>query len=183
MADDTLDGTLDRILYESAEFAVARLRRDNHEIVAIVGNLAGVPAGVGLRLHGRWQNDKKYGPQFRVTSYQTLTPETVAGIEKYLGSGLVPGLGPELAKRIVARFGQDTLEIIANAPGRLTEVDGIGRVRAERIQTAWRAQHDVQDVMVFLQGHGVSPAFASRIYKKYGAQAISVVSSAQVVRT
>ncbi len=175
MPDDTLDGTLDRVVYQSAEFAVARVRRDNQEVVSVVGNLAGVSAGVALRLHGRWENDKKYGPQFRVTSYQTLTPATVAGIEKYLGSGLVPGLGPELAKRIVARFGQDTLEIISKTPTRLTEVEGIGRVRAGRIQQAWRDQHDVQDVMVFLQGHGVSHAFASRIYKKYGAQAIPIV--------
>src|SRR5262249_43660601 len=87
----------------------------------------------------------------------------------------VPGLGPELARRIVARFGQDTLEIISKTPTRLTEVDGIGRVRAERIQKAWHDQHDVQDVMVFRQGHGVSPAFASRIYKKYGAQATPIV--------
>src|SRR5262249_24135160 len=148
---------------------------DDDAVVSIVGNLAGVSAGVALRLHGRWENDKKYGPQFRVMSYQTLTPDTVAGIEKYLGSGLVPGLGPELARRIVARFGQDTLEIISKTPTRLTEVDGIGRVRAERIQKAWHDQHDVQDVMVFLQGHGVSPACASRIYKKYGAQAIPIV--------
>ena len=175
MADETLDGTLERFVYQNAEFAVVRLRRDDDTVVSVLGPLVGVGEGVALRLHGRWENDRKYGPQFRVLSYQTLTPATVAGIEKYLASGHIQGLGPELAKRIVSRFGQDTLEIIQKNPQRLVEVEGIGRVRADRIRKAWSDQRDVQDVMVFLQGHGVSPAFAWRIYKKYGAQAIPIV--------
>src|SRR5262245_42877807 len=113
----------------------------------------GVSEGAELRLHGKWKVDKKYGEQFEVASYQTMTPKTLAGIEKYLGSGMVPGIGPELARRIVAKFGLDTLELIAREPSRLTEVEGIGRVRAEKIRGEWLAQREKQDVMVFLQGH------------------------------
>ncbi len=177
MAEETLEGTLERFVYRDASrpFVIARLKPAHGDIVSIVGTLGGVDIGATLRLHGTWENDKRYGRQFRFTSYQTLTPATLAGIERYLGSGMIEGLGPELAKRIVARFGMETLEIITKDPRRLTEVDGIGKVRAERIRAKWQEQRAVEDVMVFLQGHGVSPAFAWRIFKKYGADAISLV--------
>jgi exodeoxyribonuclease V alpha subunit len=178
---ETLEGTLERVVFQNSEtqWTVARLRVARgvriQSLVTVVGNLLGVKEGAELRLHGDWIVDKKYGEQFQVASYQTLTPSTIAGIEKYLGSGMVPGIGPELAKRIVRKFGMRTLEIIANDPSRLTEVEGIGRVRAERIRGEWHAQREVQDVMVFLQGHGVSTAYAVRIYKKYGAAALGIV--------
>jgi exodeoxyribonuclease V alpha subunit len=176
-ATETLEGTLERIIFQNSEsqWTVARLRLGDGALKTVVGNLLGVAEGAELRVHGRWIVDKKYGEQFQAASYQTLTPSTVAGIEKYLGSGLVPGIGPELARRIVDRFGLGTLEVIANQPSRLTEVEGIGRVRAERIRGEWLTQRELQDVMVFLQGHGVSSAYAVRIYKRYGAAALGIV--------
>jgi len=175
-AIETLEGTLERIVYRDAAspFVVARLRSRGN-VIAVVGNLAGVDTGRELRLHGAWENDRKWGKQFRFSSYQTVTPATLEGIEKYLGSGFIPGLGPELAKRIVAHFGHETLEVIGAQPQKLVEVDGIGRIRAERIASKWQEQRGVEDVMVFLQGHGVSPAFAWRIFKKYGSAAIAIV--------
>ena len=178
---ETLEGALERVVFQNSEtqWTVARLRVSRgvriQSLVTVVGNLLGVKEGAELRLHGHWIVDKKYGEQFQVGSYQTITPSTITGIEKYLGSGLVPGIGPELAKRIVQKFGMRTLEIIASDPTRLTEVDGIGRVRAERIRGEWTAQREIQDVLVFLQGHGVSTAYAVRIYKKYGAAALGIV--------
>src|SRR3990172_6483823 len=174
----TLEGTLERIVFQNpdTQWTVARVRpKAGGELVTVVGSLLGIAEGAALRLHGEVVVDKKYGRQFRVASYQTLTPATVVGIERYLGSGLIPGIGSELAKRIVARFGLDTLEIVTTAPERLVEVEGIGRVRAARIRAGLEEQREVQDVMVFLQGHGVSTAFAVRIYKAYGAGAIGIV--------
>ena len=175
-SEETLEGTLERIVYRDAAspFVVARLRSGG-TVVAIVGNLAGIDTGREVRLHGTWENDRKWGKQFRFSSYHTLTPATLEGIEKYLGSGFIQGLGPELAKRIVNHFGHETLEVIGAAPQRLVEVDGIGRIRAERIAAKWQEQRGVEDVMIFLQGHGVSPAFAWRIFKKYGSAAIALV--------
>ncbi len=178
---ETLEGTLERVVFQNTEtqWTVARLQVSRgvriQSVVTVVGSLLGIKEGAELRLHGHWIVDKKYGEQFQVESYQTLTPSTIAGIEKYLGSGMVPGIGPELARRIVGKFGMRTLEIISSDPSRLTEVDGIGRVRAQRIRGEWLAQREVQDVMVFLQGHGVSTAYAVRIYKKYGAAALGIV--------
>jgi exodeoxyribonuclease V alpha subunit len=173
---DTLEGTLERIVYRDpgSPFVVARMNAGG-ELVAVVGQLAGVEPGATVRLHGAWEQDRKWGKQFRFSSYQTMTPATLEGIERYLGSGFIPGLGPELAKRIVERFGHATLEVIRDAPQRLVEVDGIGKVRAERITAKWQEQRGVEDVMIFLQGHGVSPAFAWRIFKKYGTAAIALV--------
>jgi exodeoxyribonuclease V alpha subunit len=175
-AADTLEGTLERFVYRDAQspFVVARVNAGG-ETVAAVGHLAGVELGQVVRFHGAWETDRKWGKQFRFSTYQTLTPATLEGIERYLGSGSIPGLGPELAKRIVAHFGHQTLEVIRDAPQKLVEVDGIGRVRAERIAAKWQEQRGVEDVMIFLQGHGVSPAFAARIFKKYGSAAIALV--------
>ena len=178
--EETLEGTLEQIVFQSPEshFTVARVRvAARAELVTAVGGLAGVAEGTDLRLSGRWVTDRKFGAQFKVESYRTVTPATVAGIERYLGSGVIPGIGPELARRLVARFGTETLEIVGRDPARLTEVDGIGRARAERIRERWQEQRALEDVMVFLQGHGVSPAFANRIWRRYGTDAIGIVRS------
>ncbi len=173
-----LEGTLERIVYTNADskWTVARLRVEGQsELATIVGNLVEVPPGAALRLRGSWVKDPKYGEQFRVRTYVTLTPSTLEGIERYLGSGLVPGVGPVLAKRIVETFGAHTLEVIEKHPERLSEVSGLGKRKAETLRAAWREQQAVADVMLFLQGCGVSPAFASRIYKRYGDKAIELV--------
>ncbi|TMQ11452.1 MAG: ATP-dependent RecD-like DNA helicase [Deltaproteobacteria bacterium] len=175
--DVTLDGTVERFVYRDEEgvFTVARFATADHAMATIVGELVGLQEGLPLRLHGRWVDDRKFGRQFRVTTYQLRSPETLVGIERFLGSGIIPGIGPELAGRLVGHFGMDTLEVIDRAPERLVEVPGIGASRAGKLAAAFAAQRHVQDVMVFLRGHGVSAAFAARIVKKYGKDAINVV--------
>jgi exodeoxyribonuclease V alpha subunit len=173
----TIDGTLERVVYrdEESSFTVARFTTAGHQPVTIVGELVGVNEGLPLRLRGTWVNDKKWGRQFRVATYQLKSPETLVGIEKFLGSGIIPGIGPSFAKRLVAAFGMETLEVIDRHPERLKEVPGIGAGRAAKLAEAFAAQRHVQDVMVFLRGHGVAAAFAARIVKKYGKDAINIV--------
>lgn len=144
-------------------------------LVTAVGALAGAEPGVGLRLTGRWEVDPRWGRQFRAGSFTPLEPATVLGLQRYLGSGLVEGVGPAVATRLVQRFGLETLDIIEHTPERLLEVAGIGRVRAERIRAAWNAQRATRDIMVFLEGHGISPALARRIHRHYGDLAMAVV--------
>ncbi len=178
-AEVTLDGTIERIAFHSDEsaFTVARFVGVDHSAITIVGELVGLSEGLPLRIRGQWIVDKKYGRQFRVATYQMRAPETIVGIERFLGSGLIPGIGPELARRLVGHFGIDTLEIIDRSPQRLVEVPGIGAMRAGKLAEAFAAHRHVQDVMVFLRGHGVSAAFAARIVKRYGKDAINVVRS------
>ncbi|MGH7272690.1 MAG: helix-hairpin-helix domain-containing protein, partial [Polyangiaceae bacterium] len=174
----TIEGVLDRVAFSNDENAwsvVKLVVPGKADVVTAVGNLLGVQPGESLRLSGSWTTDKKYGPQFRVESYVTVKPATLVGIEKYLGSGLVPGVGKVMAERLVARFGLATLEVIDHEPERLAEVEGIGPVRRARITAAWAEQRHVKDVMVFLQSHGVSTAYATRIYKQYRERAIAVV--------
>jgi exodeoxyribonuclease V alpha subunit len=175
--EELLDGTVERYVFraEDGAFTVARLLTVAGELVTIVGELVGVQEGLPLRLRGRWVVDRRYGRQFRLETYQLRAPETLVGIERFLGSGIIPGIGPELAKRLVAKFGMDTLEVIDRQPARLTEVAGIGAARAGKIADAFAAHRHVQDVMVFLRGLGVSAGYAARIYKKYGKDAISIV--------
>jgi exodeoxyribonuclease V alpha subunit len=173
----TLDGTLERLVFRNDEssFTVARFETPAHQVVTVVGELVGVSEGLPLRLRGHWVEDKKFGRQFRVATYQLRSPETLLGIERFLASGIIPGIGPELARRLTAHFGMDTLEVIDRKPERLVEVSGIGAGRAAKLSAAFAAQREVQDVMVFLRGHGVSAAFAARIVKRYGKDAINVV--------
>jgi len=173
-----ISGTLERIVFQNPEshWTVARLVPEGGgDEVTVVGSLLGVTPGTALKLSGSWVDDRKYGRQFKVETYQTRAPETLVGIERYLGSGLVPGIGPELAKRIVARFGLETLDVINKDPRRLLEVEGIGRAKASKIADAWEEQRDVQNVMVFLRGHGVSSAYAARIFKRYGTDAVAMI--------
>ena len=176
--DSTLEGVLERIVFSNEEnaWSVVRLTvPGQRDTVTAVGNLLGVQPGENLRLHGSWIQDPKYGRQFRVTSYATVAPATVAGIEKYLGSGLIRGIGKGFAARLVQTFGLETLDVIENHPERLREVDGIGRQRSLAIQRAWEEQRDIKDVMIFLQSHGVSTHYAIKVYKAYGSSAVSVV--------
>ena len=147
-------------------------RRDQ---VTAVGNLLGVQPGENLRLVGEWVTDKKYGEQFRVDSYVTLVPATLVGIQRYLGSGLVRGMGKVMAARLVEHFGLSTLEVIDNQPERLVEVEGIGPVRSDQIKKAWVEQREIKQVMIFLQTHGVSTQHAIKIYKRYKDRAVALV--------
>ena len=141
----------------------------------MVGPLLGAQIGEFLRLRGRWSSHPKYGRQFEVASYTTVLPATAAGIQRYLGSGLIKGIGPVMAERMVAHFGVDIMHVIDDEPGRLIEVDGLGPKRTAMIAAAWAEQKAIKEVMIFLQGVGVSTSLAVRIYKKYGDASISVV--------
>src|SRR6266545_3311109 len=136
--------------------------------------VAGMAVGLN-RLGGQWGSHPRYGRQFEVDSYTTVLPATIQGIERYLGSGLIKGIGPKMAARIVEHFGADTLRVIEEEPGRLVEVPGLGPKRTALIGTAWEEQKAIKEVMVFLQGVGVSTSLAVRIYKRYGDASISVV--------
>jgi exodeoxyribonuclease V alpha subunit len=176
--EESLEGTVERVVFQGgvSAFTVVRMAVPGQaEVVTVVGHLLGVPAGARLRVRGRFETDARFGRQFRASGYTEVAPETVEGIKRYLGSGLIKGIGPEFAGRIVARFGIRTLEVLDAQPERIGEVPGIGRVRAEAVKIAWAAQRQIRDVMVFLQGYGVSPAYAVRIYKRYGAAAIARV--------
>jgi len=177
-APTTLEGVLERVVFANEEnaWSVVRLAVPGRsDLVTAVGNLLGVQPGENLRLFGSWVNDPRHGRQFRVTSYATVTPATAAGMEKYLGSGLIRGIGKVMAQRLVATFGLETLDVIENHPDRLTEVEGIGPKRSGEIRRAWTEQREIKDVMIFLQSHGVSTQYAIRIYKAYGPQAGQIV--------
>jgi exodeoxyribonuclease V alpha subunit len=175
-SDTTIDGTVERVAFHNADttYTVAKVTTKEGE-VTIVGKLMGIDEGMPLRLRGTWDVDKKWGRQFKVTDYELVTPKTVAGIEKFLGSKAFIGIGPSLAKRIVEKFGTETLDVIEKSPARLTEVIGIGGARATTISKVFADQRDQQEVMVFLYGVGVSGAFAARIVKRYGKDAVRVV--------
>ncbi|MGA1865637.1 MAG: ATP-dependent RecD-like DNA helicase [bacterium] len=173
-----MQGEMERIVYQSDEdsYTVARFRPSGQpEEITITGNLAGVKPGEILKLKGAWFTHKKFGPQFRVESFTCLVPSSVRGIERYLSSGLIKGIGPVMAKRLVQMFGEETLEIIESMPKRLSEVEGIGPKRVSMIIEAWEAQKEIKQIMLFLQGHDVSAALAVKIYKQYGQEAINVV--------
>ncbi len=176
---EQLQGVIERLTFHSEEtgYAIARLKVPREEeLVTIVGNFANIQAGQTLALEGTWRSHPKYGDQFQVSRYHETKPATLTGLEKYLGSGLIKGVGPVTAKRIVAHFGLETLDIIETQIQRLIEVPGIAKKRVKMIQTAWESQKSIKEVMVFLQGHGVSTTYAVKIYKQYGNESISVVS-------
>jgi exodeoxyribonuclease V alpha subunit len=175
----TLEGVLERIVFfnEENNYTVARVQvAGNRDLVTIVGNMPLPNPGETLRLTGEWTADPKFGRQFRVSSCLSVLPSTLTGMKKYLGSGLVKGIGPMIADRIVDMFGMDTFDIIESKPERLLEVEGIGPIREQRICGAWGEQKQVREVMVFLQGHGVSSTYAVKIFKAYGNKAIATVS-------
>jgi exodeoxyribonuclease V alpha subunit len=178
VAGTTLEGILERVVFfnEENNFTVARLQSGNsQELITIVGNLPDPNPGETLRLQGEWIVDARFGRQFRVESCISILPSTITGIQKYLGSGLVKGIGPIMAGRVVAKFGLETLEVMEGRPEDLLKVEGIGKIRAERISKAWQEQKEIRDVMVFLQGNGVSSTYAVKIYKAYGNKSISIV--------
>jgi len=184
---DVLRGVIERITYHSEEsgYTVAKLapeQRPSHlphwqSEVALVGTMLGVQVGESVEVRGRWTMHAEYGKQFTVETMRSVLPATVAGMEKYLGSGLVKGVGPVTAKRIVAHFGETTLDVIDSAVGRLIEVPGVGKKRVSLIRHAWEEQRAIKEVMIFLQGNGVSTSLATKIYKRYGDDSIAVVQA------
>jgi len=177
-ASTEIDGTVERLVFSNPENAwcVVRLKpQAPGPVITAVGNLLGVRPGERLRLTGEWVQDRKYGKQFQVTSSLTLAPETIVGLRRYLGSGLIPGIGKVMAGRLVGAFGLDTLEVIENQPERLAEVEGLGPKRSTTIRAAWREHREMRDVMIFLQSHGISSAYAVRIYKRFGSRSATAI--------
>ncbi len=175
----TIEGEVLRILFvnEESGWAVVAMSTDDGDRLTTVGPLLGVREGDRLRITGRWREHPRYGRQLEADSFLQVSPSTRAGIRKFLGSGRIRGIGPAMAGRIVDRFGLETLEILADHPERLTEVRGIGKKTADRVRRSWEASRAVQEVMVFLHSHGVSPSVAAKVHKRYGAAALDVVRS------
>ncbi|MDR1060668.1 MAG: AAA family ATPase [Clostridiales bacterium] len=145
------------------------------DLVTVVGKFAGINAGSAAEFHGKWIVDSKYGKQFAASAYRETMPATLSGIEKYLGSGLIKGIGPVNARRIVRYFREDTLRVIDNEPRRLAEVPGVGEKRVDMIIAAWREHREIKNVMLFLQEYGVSTAYATKIFRAYGNRSIELV--------
>jgi len=173
-----LSGQIERITFanEVNGFTIAKVKvPGRRDLVTVVGILMSPMPGEILDMKGEWNSHPKFGEQFKVVEYRTKVPATVYGIRKYLGSGLIKGLGPVMAGRIVDRFEKATLDIIENDIQRLAEVEGIGKKRIAMISKAWDEQQEIRDVMLFLQSHGVSSGYATKIFKQYGNQSIAVV--------
>ncbi|MBU4233019.1 MAG: ATP-dependent RecD-like DNA helicase [Proteobacteria bacterium] len=177
---ETLEGTVERLTFAdpSSHYAVVRLRvKGRRQPATVVGPLAAVKEGEQLHLKGRYEVHPKWGEQFRVVWWYAVLPATVSGIEKYLASGLIKGIGPELAQRLVAHFGGETLTVIDDHPERLTEVSGIGPKKMDQIRRDWQTHKAAREVLVALQGLGVGMAMATKIYQQYGDQAVEVVTT------
>lgn len=173
-----LRGQIERITYTNDEsgFTVAKVRvYGQRDLVSVVGNLMAPTPGEIMEMKGEWVNHPKFGEQFKIVHYKTAVPASVYGIQKYLGSGLIKGIGPVMSKRIVKKFDKDTLDIIEDNIDRLIEVEGIGKKRIRMIKSAWAEQKEIRDVMLFLQSYGVSSGYATKIFKQYGDQSIQVV--------
>jgi exodeoxyribonuclease V alpha subunit len=180
----TLTGEVERITYESEATGFRVLRIGSVEgagqrgTVTVVGMLPPVGSGTRVRVTGDFRQDPRHGEQFRADTLITLAPETLIGLERYLGSGLIPGIGPAFAKRIVSAFGMDSLTMLDNEPERLRLIPGIGERRIQEVKKAWVSQRAISNVMMLLQTHGASPALAARIYKHYGDEAARIVQEA-----
>ena len=175
---DHLRCVVERITYQNADNGYTVLKcavKSAQDLVTVVGIMPETHVGSVLALEGFWKVDAKYGRQFSVEKFEETLPATVYGIEKYLGSGLIKGVGPKFARRIVEKFGKDTLDVIEENQEALIEVEGIGRVRVERIKKSWEEQKEIKNIMLFLQGHEVSTSHATKIFKTYGSDSISVV--------
>src|SRR5262245_45437380 len=176
---EVLAGLVERVTFHNAEngFCVLRVKARSHrDLVTVVGHAAAISAGEWVTATGDWVNDRTHGQQFKARFVRTSQPTSIDGIEKYLGSGMIRGIGPVYAKKMVKAFGEKVFDIIEAEPDRLREVTGIGAVRAKRITDAWADQKIVREIMVFLHSHGVGTARAVRIFKTYGADAVQVMT-------
>jgi exodeoxyribonuclease V alpha subunit len=176
---EVLAGLVERVTFHNAEngFCVLRAKARGHrDLVTVVGHAAIISAGEWITASGEWINNRARGQQFKARFLKASAPSSIDGIEKYLGSGMIRGIGPVYAKKMVKAFGEKVFDVIEAEPDRLREVTGIGAVRAKRITDAWAEQKIVREIMVFLHGNGVGTARAVRIFKTYGADAVQVMT-------
>src|SRR3954466_10797690 len=176
---EALAGLVERVTFHNPEtgFCVLRVKvRGQRDLVTVVGAAAAVSAGEFIQASGIWLNDRTHGLQFKATFLKTAPPTTLEGIERYLGSGMVKGIGPVYAGKLVAAFGEAVFDVIEQAPARLREVGGIGPKRAGRIVQGWAEQKVIREIMLFLHSHGVGTSRAVRIFKTYGADAVQVIT-------
>ena len=173
---DEIQGIINEVVFrnEVNGYSVLELQRDDEDLT-LVGYFPYVNIGETIKAIGYWVDHPDYGRQFKMETYEIITPATLNGIERYLASGLIPGIGPVTAKKIVEKFGIDTLDIIQYNPQKLTEVDGIGQKKAQKIYDAFLEQKELKDIMLFLQGYNISPTYAVRIYKTYGSRTIQAI--------
>ena len=175
---ESLAGLVERVTFHSPEtgFCVLRIKtRGNRDLVTLVGSAASIQPGEYVHASGRWDNHRDHGLQFKADFLKVTPPTTTEGIERYLGSGMIKGIGPVYAKKLVSAFGEAVFEVIEQTPDKLKEIDGIGPVRATRIAAGWADQKAIREIMLFLQSHGVSTSRAVRIYKTYGVEAIPLI--------
>jgi len=175
-----LEGKLEQITYFNKEthYIIAKLKPGNTDnLVTIVGFMGGVSLGEVLKIMGEWETHTKYGQQFRIKSYDVTLPASVEGIKNYLKSGIIKGIGPKMAGRLVKRFGADTLNVIENRPEKLLEVEGIGKTKAASISNAWKDHHAIRSLMQFLQEAGVKTSYSAVLLKEYGLDALNIIQS------
>ncbi|MCJ7666472.1 MAG: ATP-dependent RecD-like DNA helicase [Actinobacteria bacterium] len=175
--EKNIRGILEKIVFKNPDsgYMVGRIRLDNNEQVTIVGNVFELQCGEELEIEGSWIVNKTYGKQFEIKKVKTYVPATTIGIENYLGSGLIKGIGPVIAKKIVGHFGEETLDILDNDPEALSGIEGIGQKRIKQIIKSWQEHKKIREVMIFLQSYGISSAYAAKIYNTYGENAVSVI--------
>jgi exodeoxyribonuclease V alpha subunit len=174
-----LSGNIERITYHNTEngFCVLRVKVKNHkDLVTVTGNVPSVSVGEYIKCSGIWYNDRNHGKQFKADFLKALPPDTLEGIEKYLGSGLIKGIGSHFAKKLVTAFCDKVFDVIEHNPELLSTLGGIGKIRANSICNNWKDQKIVREIMIFLQSHGVGTTRATRIFKTYGEEAIAIVS-------
>jgi exodeoxyribonuclease V alpha subunit len=176
---ETLEGTIEQILFFNPEngYSVLRFQPEDGALISAVGTFPPLAAGERLKLVGKWELNPKFGRQFKVETFIPCLPVGAKGIEKFLACGLIKGVGPVLAKRIVDKFGTETLEILSKGPQRMMEVEGVGAVKFEEIKRSWAEHEDIRDLMIFLQDHGVSTSLATKIYRQYGSSAYGILKT------
>ena len=173
----TIEGTIEEVIFrnDSNGYTVAILETTD-DVVTIVGYIPFINIGETIKVDGEWMNHPTYGEQIKIENISTVIPATLNGIEKYLSSGLIPYIGPKTAKKIVERFGMESLDIIESNPEKLKEIDGIGDKKVAKIMEAFREQRELRDIMVFLQQYDISPSYGVRIYKKYGNDTVKIIA-------
>jgi exodeoxyribonuclease V alpha subunit len=176
---DTIEGTIESIVYYSPDtgYHICRFLPEGQEPMTIVGTFPPLTPGEVLKVSGKWELNPKFGRQFRVENFIPFLPSSVKGIEKFLSSGLIRGIGPVLAKRIIRMFGKETIDILTRDPSRLSRVEGVGSVKLREIKRSWAEHEDVRELIIFLQEHNISTSLATKIYRQYGDQSFRVLKT------